>query len=201
MDTSDNFFLSRKNLIGMVLAAAIIVVHLVLGLGFLWPVVALAAWGAGVALTPAPRQQALPPAPERPDADELLRRLDLSTRELYSAGPAAPVLDATAALRGSLLEVLLEWDHLGDVPEQRVVIETIIDDYLPRTLRAYLAITERQHPVAIAETVDSLGILQEEATRIHRAVVNDTLRELEDQTRALRLQFGRLPGPGYDTES
>lgn len=201
MDTSDNFFLSRKNLVGMLIATAILVVHLVAGLGFLWPVVALAGWGAGVALTPAPRQQALPPAPERPDADELLRRLDRSTSRLYESGPAPGVLDATASLRGALVQVLLEWEHLEDVPEQRVVIETIIDDYVPATIDAYLQVTDRQHPTAVTQTVDALGILEEETLRIHKAVVNDTLRELEDQTRALRLQFGRLPAPGYDTES
>ena len=97
--------------------------------------------------------------------------------------------------------MLLEWEHLEDVPEQRVVIETIIDDYVPATIDAYLQVTDRQHPAAVTQTVDALGILEEETLRIHKAVVNDTLRELEDQTRALRLQFGRLPAPGYDTES
>lgn len=202
MDTSDtNFFLSRKNLVGMIVAAAIVAVHLVLGLGVLWPVVAFAGWGAAVALTPAPRQPELPPPPGRPDAEELLDTLEYEARSFYAMGPAHDVIDAMAALKGSLIDVLVEWDRLVDVPEQRVVIEMIITDYLPGTLSRYLAVSDRAHPTAVAETAESLTILREEVERIREAVVSDTLRDLEDQTRALRIQFGRLPGHGYDTES
>lgn len=201
MATSDNFFLSRKNLVGMLIAATILVIHLVLGLGFLWPVVALAGWGAGVALTPGPRQKALEPAPQQVDAESLLRDLDGAARRLYAAGPAPQVLDAMAQLRGTLVDVLTEWDRLVDVPEQKVVVESMITRYVPDTISGYLEVSDRRHPTAVTVTTASLTILQEEAANIREAAVNDTLRELEDQTRALRIQFGRLPGPGYDTES
>lgn len=183
----------------MLIAAVVIVVHLVSGLGFLWPVVALAGWGAGVALTPAPRRGELPAAPERPDADDLLSLLDATAEKLYSAGPAPEVLDSTAMLRGSLLEVLIEWDRLADAPEQRVVVETMITEYLPAVVTGYLAVSDRTHPAAVRETIEALDILEDEARQIHQAVVHDTLRELEDHTRALRIQFRRPPGAGYDT--
>lgn len=198
MATSDNFFLSRRNLVGMLIAAAVIVVHLVAGLGFLWPVVALAGWGAGVALTPRPSQAELP-APVRPDADDLLGVLDTTAEQLYSAGPAPAVLDAMAVLRGSLLEVLMEWERLAGVPEQRVIVETMITEYLLAVVTGYLAVSDRTHPAAVGETTEALEILDGEARQIHQAVVSDTLRELEDHTRALRIQFRRPPGAGYDT--
>lgn len=202
MDTSDtSFFRSRKNFVGMLVAAAVVGLHLVLGLGVLWPVVALAGWGAGVALTPSPQQPELPAASERPGARELLDRLEYESRGLYANGPAHAVIDSMAALKGALTDVLDAWDRLADVPEQRVVVETIVNDYLPGTIDRYLAISDRAHPTAVTETAESLTILREEVERIREAVVSDTLRDLEDQTRALRIQFGRLPGPGYDTES
>ncbi|AKK03041.1 hypothetical protein [Corynebacterium epidermidicanis] len=45
------WFNSRKNIAGMVLA---VVIHLIIGLGPLCPVVAAAAWGLGALLTPNP---------------------------------------------------------------------------------------------------------------------------------------------------
>lgn len=200
MGTS-SFFLSRKNLVGMIIAVVVIVVHLVVGLGFLWPVVAALGWGAGVALTPAATPKELPPAAKAHDGQSLLADLDRTSRKFYAAVPANEVLDSLAALRGSLREVLLEWENLDDVPEQRVVLEAIVEEYLPSTLRGYLAVTDRRHPQAISQTTESLRLLTEETDRIRQALLHDTLRELEDQNRALRLQFGRLPGPGYDNHS
>jgi hypothetical protein len=200
--TSDtSFFRSRKNLVGMIIAVLVVGLHLVVGLGVLWPVVALAGWGAGVALTPGRQQPELPPAPARPSAEELRDRIRHETHWLYGSGPAHEVVDSMAALKVSLDDVLAEWDRLADVPEQRVVVETIVNDYLPGTLGRYLAVSDRTHPTAVTETAESLTILREEVERIREAVVSDTLRDLEDQTRALRIQFGRLPGAGYDTES
>ncbi|MDO5668913.1 MAG: hypothetical protein Q4G50_02800 [Corynebacterium sp.] len=197
---TNNFFLSPKNLVGMIIAVVVIVVHLIVGLGFLWPLVAALGWGAGVALTPAARGKELPPAPAEKDGHSLLGDLDRTSRKFYAALPANEVLDSLAVLRGSLREVLVEWDRLDDVPEQRVVLEAIVDEYLPATLRGYLAVTDRHHPQAIRQTTGSLGLLNDEVKRIRQALLDDTLRELEDQNRALRLQFGRLPAPRYDTE-
>lgn len=47
-----SFFFSRKNLAGIAIATLIIALHLVIGLGAFWPVVAIAGYGAAVALTP-----------------------------------------------------------------------------------------------------------------------------------------------------
>ena len=49
------FLNSPANIVGLILAIAVVLLHLTVGLGFLWPVVAIAAWGASVALLP--RQQ------------------------------------------------------------------------------------------------------------------------------------------------
>ena len=57
-----NFLVSRKNQVGLLLAILVVVLHIAFGFGPFWPVAAIAAWGAGAALTPPPKQQALPPA-------------------------------------------------------------------------------------------------------------------------------------------
>ena len=57
------YFVSLKNQVGLVLAILVVVLHLVVGIGMYWPVAALAAYGAGAALTPARKPKELPPAP------------------------------------------------------------------------------------------------------------------------------------------
>lgn len=91
-----------------------------------------------------------------------------------------------------------QW-RLDDVPEQRVVVEAMVTDYVPGIVTGYLSVSDRNHPGAVAETAEALDILDNEARKIRQAVVTDTLRELADHTRALRIQFGRPPGAGYDT--
>ena len=46
------FLNSPANIVGFILAISVVLLHLTVGLGFLWPVVAIAAWGASVALLP-----------------------------------------------------------------------------------------------------------------------------------------------------
>lgn len=47
-----SYFTSRKNILGMAAAGAVIALHFVAGLGFLWPVVAAASYGGFALLTP-----------------------------------------------------------------------------------------------------------------------------------------------------
>lgn len=51
-EEESRFLTSRKNKWGIGAAAAVIGIHLVAGLGFLWPVVAAATYGATALLTP-----------------------------------------------------------------------------------------------------------------------------------------------------
>ena len=39
------------------------------------------------------------------------------------------------------------------------VLEAIVEEYLPSTLRGYLAVTDRRHPQAISQTTESLRLL------------------------------------------
>ena len=65
------FLGSRENLRGIVAAGGIIGLHFIVGIGFLWPVVAAAAYG-GVALLTPPKKQADPlPLTEQEQAYEL----------------------------------------------------------------------------------------------------------------------------------
>lgn len=47
-----SYLISRKNILGMAAAGAVIALHFVAGLGFLWPVVAAAFYGGFALLTP-----------------------------------------------------------------------------------------------------------------------------------------------------
>ena len=65
------FLGSRRNLRGIVAAGGVIGLHFIVGIGFLWPVVAAAAYG-GVALLTPPKKQADPlPLTEQEQAYEL----------------------------------------------------------------------------------------------------------------------------------
>ena len=69
------YFASAKNQVGLVLAILVVVLHLVVGIGIYWPVAALAAYGAGAALTPARKPKELTPAPAEPTPVVLERSL------------------------------------------------------------------------------------------------------------------------------
>ena len=65
------FLGSRKNLRGIVAAGGIIGLHFIVGIGFLWPVVAAAAYGGVALLTPPKRQAESLPLTEPEQAHEL----------------------------------------------------------------------------------------------------------------------------------
>ncbi|HZK31868.1 MAG TPA: hypothetical protein VFC72_03040 [Corynebacterium sp.] len=200
MPTSDpdgkrTFLFSRKNIVGVIVAAVILVVHVIYGLGFLWPVVAVAGWGAAVLLTPEAKQPAaevknpsiLPP-------EHLERGLDQSIERLYSINPPAEIDQEMTRLSDVLRWLFGRWGELDGAPEQQMTLTTMVQEFLPGMVERYLSIPDLHHPQAVADVVDSLQILREEAEETKQAVIADNVRQLEDHTRALRLQFGRLPG-------
>ena len=76
------YFASAKNQVGLVLAILVIVLHLAVGIGMYWPVAALAAYGAGAALTPSRKPKELPAAPAEPTPVVLDRSLRETSRRL-----------------------------------------------------------------------------------------------------------------------
>lgn len=196
MPTSNSgFFTSRKNIVGMLVATLIIVVHLVTGLGVFWPLVAVAGYGAGVLLTPARATQALDRAPrvELAQPDQLRQRVHDQRRVLLDTRVPEPVSSSMAELERALDRVLDNWGHLVDFPEHQVTVRSMILDYIPSVVQAYLAIPDRRNAQAIGDIIGSFDLLRGEADSIYDAITRNSLNRLEDHNRILHMQFGQLP--------
>ncbi|WP_256019711.1 hypothetical protein [Corynebacterium sp. CCUG 65737] len=196
-----NFFTSRKNKVGMSLAALVIILHVILimatgvGLGFLWPVVAVAAWGAGVALTPPSAPKAIAaPAPTEPINVQLNRDVRNTLRELVRAKPPERVLNQASELEDNMRFILDEWDELQSTPEHQQTVWNIVKIYLPEVVNTYVNAPQYHSAEAAAVMEDSLSTLTGALERIKLGVVDHSLRTMDSQARTLRETFGNLPG-------
>lgn len=192
----DSFFTSNKNLVGMGLAIAVIGAHVIIGLGFLWPIVAAAAWGAGVMLTPAPSQKTLPSvaSPPLPSGEQLEQKLTENLRSLYNVDPPVPVAVQAMKLENTLRFVFEEWDDLESAPQHQQTIWSIVNIYLPEVITTYLDAPQYRSPEAADVVTGSLATLTTAAAKVKRGILDQNLRALDSQARMLREAFGDLPG-------
>lgn len=195
-DGSGSFFTSRKNLVGMILAVLVIVVHLVVGLGFLWPVAALAAWGAGVALTPSPEHKELAHKPQEmlPAPVELNNNLTDVLAPLQRARPPQKVSIQAREMEESLRFVLAHWDDLDSAPQHQQTIWNIVNIYLPEVVNTYVDAPQFRSPEAAEVMTGSLGTLTSAAEKVKQGILDQNLRAMDSQARTLREAFGDLPG-------
>lgn len=191
-----SFFTSRKNLVGMTLAVLVIVLHLAIGLGFLWPVAAAAAWGAGVALTPLPERKQLGASstPMLPAPVELDGKLTEALKPLYDVRPPKPVGPQARELDKTLRFVLRNWDDLNSAPQHQQNIWDIINIYLPEVVTTYLDAPQYRSPEAVKVMSGSLGTLTSAADKVKQGILDQNLRAMDSQARTLREAFGDLPG-------
>lgn len=186
------YFISAKNQVGMVLAILVIVLHLVVGLGNLWPVAALAAYGAGAALAPAPKRRELTESQPTPVVlEESLRR---TSAQLAMARPPREVMAQSETLQEYVRFVLAEWDHLEPTPEYRQTIWNVVQVYYPEVVKTYLEAPQYRDPAAVSVVVDSLSTLTRAAWRIRQGILDDNLRAMDSQAQFLRQELGDLPG-------
>lgn len=196
------FLNSPANIVGLILAIAVVLLHLTVGLGFLWPVVAIAAWGASVALLPrqskgAQKSVSSAPKPEVPqrrplNPSELRRNLHRTLGRLFDAQPGEALGNAANDLGATLESVLSEWKYLKDYPEQKVVIGGIVQEYLPQTVNSYLAVPERLRHKAENPARESIDLLHSAVQKIQDAIGQDNLIALEGQRDTLAIQFGKV---------
>lgn len=196
------FLNSPANIVGLVLAIAVVLLHLTVGLGFLWPVVAIAAWGASVALLPRQSkgaQKSVSSAPKPAVAQrrplnpvELRRSLHRTLGRLFDAQPGDDLGNAANDLGATLESVLSEWKYLNNYPEQKVVIDGIIEEYLPQTVNSYLAVPERLRHKAEDPARESIELLHSAVRKIQDAIGQDNLIALEGQRDTLAIQFGKV---------
>lgn len=209
MATSDGFWSSAlgrwvgstKNLVGLGLAVVALGVHLTVGLGVLWPVVVVAAYGVGALLAPRGRVDLRLGLGATASAAELRDQLAVLRRSLR--GPSGRLdPDLRGSLDGVLAnldEIVARWDDLASVPDQQHTAAQMIADYLPTSVQAYLNLPRglvsasrvAGRRTAHDELLEQLGILSAESGRIRDAVYARNLDALTDQGRFLRDKFHR----------
>lgn len=190
------FLTSRSNIVGLIVAVLVVILHIAFGLGVLWPLVAVAGWGAAVALVPDRAEETPqltgPPPHESPSM--LLRTLSSAVSRLHSAAPPEDLAQKMRELDGNLGWILREWDELDHVPETRLSLVDLITNIIPELVDAFLEVPERNHPAAVAGLTRSLDLINREAMSTRQAIIDKNVRALENQTHALYLRLGQVPG-------
>lgn len=196
------FMNSPANIVGLILAIAVVIFHLTVGLGYLWPVVAIAVWGACVAVLPRQSNSAKKsvtgsaqrPLPQRRELNpvDLRRKLKRTMSDLLAQHPGRELAMSADQFGRTLLSVLDEWNYLNNYPEQQVVIDGIIQDYFPKTVESYIAVPQRLRGQAEKPTRESIDVLHSAALKIQSAIGQDNLVALQGQRDTLALQFGKL---------
>ena len=207
---SNKYLLSRKNQVGLLLAILVVVLHIVLGFGALWPVAAVAAYGAGAALTPPakPRQEALP-APIIPTTQQLDDVMRHTSRTLASARAPKVVMDEVRVLEDNARFVFSQWDHLEPTPQHRQTMWNVLKVYYPETAATYLKAPQYREGEAAQVMAETIRTLSDAIDRIKKGILEDNLRALDSQAQYLRNELGALPGlddgfeeaEGYDQRS
>lgn len=187
-----SFLRSRKNKLGITAAVGVVALHLVVGLGFLWPVVAAASYG-GVALMTPPKKTPEPPEPS--PADQARELETILYAQLGLVGNVAP-----AAVQNKFLDmyedlhwILEHWEHYTESWAAQASIRSIIQEHIPDVLDAYMEVIGRDKQENIKDIDETLDILQKEAVRIRHAAEENSVSALRERTLAVKLQYGVMP--------
>ena len=195
-EASTPFLLSRPNLVGVIVAVLIVIIHVTVGLGALWPLVAVCGWGASVLLVPAPAQKQLPPAPAVPTQVQLEQTLEATLRKLEAAEVPDKVAAKADELRTAVKFVLFHWDDLEDEPNHQLTMSDVVQVYFPQVVNDYADVPNVLHPDAVASVVSALDSLIDAVSRIRTAIVQDSLDTLSSNAQLLRDRFATNPlGP------
>ncbi|WP_295806360.1 hypothetical protein [uncultured Corynebacterium sp.] len=181
---------SRKAIVGVVVTALVVVLHVLTGggLGFLWPVVAVCAGAAAGLVTP-PKQ---PKAIEAPKSGpgELTSTLEGVRYALGRRQVPGPVQRAWDSFDESALWVLNDWRRLNDAPHQQALVRDMIEEHSTELVKSYLEVTDLKNPAAVKEMSESLDILGREMQEIRDAISQNSVRNLRNHSMALKLEYG-----------
>lgn len=181
--------------------------HLIVGLGPLWPLVAAVAGAGTYMMVPAREKlKALEPdsdpAPLMPAANgERVRKAILD----FENGPMKDihnedVFKTTWDLVDKAIWISSRWEELETYPEHSITVTAIVCDYLPDTIKKYQRFHDPEDPRAVSAAVSSLSSLDGELDRIKEAMIQKTLNDLEDQSHLLAITFGGGEFDVPDTE-
>lgn len=167
----------------MILAIVAVLVHLLVGLGILWPVIALCAYGIGVALTPSPSQPALT-APST-----LVDALEAATLRFRALGIGQSSERELGQLKWTVGQLERHMDELAAQPILLQTVNEIAYSHVPTLEAAFEEVPDIARGHAIGELDSSLRLLNEEAAKILNAIVQQKYRGLEDQRAQLEQKF------------
>lgn len=187
------FLRSRPNLVGII---AFLVVFLTVTFASQSPLAAVLAgllgYGAGYLLTPLSAQTYASGIPvhgaSQEDMTERLDEFQRAVRTHHSALP--PEADQKLTIMGAhLREVITRWEDVAGVPEQRMVLESLVYQYLPNTLEVFLRIPDSSKPAAAPEWTRQLELLSSEVTRSRDSVLKHDLEAMRSNGRLLEQRF------------
>jgi hypothetical protein len=190
---------SARNIAGASLALVGLVLHFVGLLGILWIAVVPALYLIGALLAPSPRP-ALVAADDPFDAEKIRRALD-GTCDMGRGRLPADVQARIVEIRERVVELL---PHAADLPggaQDLYVLQRTARDYLPETLRIYLALPPDYATTRVVQDGktsldvlrDQLELLDAQMAEIADAVHKRDSDRLLAQGRFLEERFGR-PG-------
>jgi hypothetical protein len=187
---------SGKNIAGSGLAIGGLGLHLAGVVGSVWPFVVPALYLIGALVVPARRAPAA--AVDRFDDAKLRGALD-GTIDMARGRVPADVMAQLSGIRQRVLEVLANGTDLPGGSQDMFVLQRTATDYLPTTVRMYLALppayatTEvvQDGKTALQVLKDQLALLEAQMAEIAEAVRRRDSDRLLAQGRFLEERFGR----------
>lgn len=103
------------------------------------------------------------------------------------------VVQAVVPIFENLSIITKKWDTLEGYAEVRYTVETMMDDYLPTSIQAYLSIPTKGDPELAkklkADLLDQLSILEAETAKIRKNLLADDIQEFNVQSNFLKSRF------------
>ncbi|MCT2338745.1 hypothetical protein [Corynebacterium sp. p3-SID1056] len=183
------YFSSRKNQVGMIAAALMTGLFIVLGLvgaaGVIpWLVATTAAYGAGALLTPSREQKALEPSV--PTQALIDAEVQENLTKLHRANVPPPVYNEALALQGAVRFVLSRWDDLNATPEHQQTVYNVSKIYFPEVVTTYLNSPLYRGEDASLWCMESLDTMTKAVDRVKQGILDNNLRALESQATYLK---------------
>jgi hypothetical protein len=188
---------SVKNIAGCALALVGLVLHFFGLFGQVWPLVVAAMYLIGALVAP-PAPHPVTVSVDSFDPDRIQRALD-GTVDMARGRVPADVLTRLNSIRARILELLPQAGDLPGGSQDLYVVQRTATDYLPTTVRIYLAlpptyattqiVQDGKTPLAVLQ--DQLELLDGQMSEIGEAVHRRDSDRLLAQGRFLEERFGR----------
>lgn len=124
-------------------------------------------------------------------AKKLIAVMDKVQRVQTALG--TEIIAAITPIFENLSIITKKWDALEGYAEVRYTVETMMDDYLPTSIRSYLNIPskgdEKLAAKLKADLLDQLSILETETAKIRKNLLADDIQDFNVQGNFLKARF------------